>query len=589
MRGIIALVISLFCSIGSYAQEVDASTYSLNEDLSILLHKTHAERVRILIPFYEWGIYHLDSTAIFSKIDSIRTLAQEHNDRELELEAELMDVHYYRYRPYFSEELVVSKLQALGAIAKEEKVVWLEIWLQSVLANYYFFELDQYEQGFECFERVAYWLEQITSEEFPLKSECHFQIGFAHYHFKDYEQALTHLAQANADYIPRPNEYYYINTLDIMGACHRQLKALDSSNYYYEQLLEYAVQTDNRIWEGISSGSLGYNHFLQEGGDAAIPMIELEVERGKEHGDWGLVARALIHLAEIQLSVKNYDAAATLVVEAKLYVNKSGNYESSGNLFPLQSKLAAYGGNHETAALYLDSAFAVRDSLLSLTSGLKIARAKQKILLEQQKLETSIVQQDQERALWRRNAIIGVLSFLILIAFLVYRQARVRVRNRAQLAAKQREADLKEMEAFKQSLRQKNELIETFRTKLEQTAQQSENAQNVSGLALDEATQKAIIDELVESTLLTDKEWREFTARFEHIHAGFFARLNERWPALTPAEIRLMALARLNLENKEMALMLGVGTDAIRQVKSRLRKKLNLDKGVVFEELASEI
>ena len=76
--------------------------------------------------------------------------------------------------------------------------------------------------------------------------------------------------------------------------------------------------------------------------------------------------------------------------------------------------------------------------------------------------------------------------------------------------------------------------------------------------------------------MLTDDDWKNFVRLFDTVHEGFLNRLKEKLPGLSPAETRFVALSKLRLNNKEMAAMLGVSTDAIRQTRSRLKRKLNL-------------
>jgi DNA-directed RNA polymerase specialized sigma24 family protein len=50
-----------------------------------------------------------------------------------------------------------------------------------------------------------------------------------------------------------------------------------------------------------------------------------------------------------------------------------------------------------------------------------------------------------------------------------------------------------------------------------------------------------------------------------------------------------MALAKLNLSNKDMAAMLGVSADAMRTIRYRLRKKLYLSEEGDIQELINKI
>jgi DNA-directed RNA polymerase specialized sigma24 family protein len=80
---------------------------------------------------------------------------------------------------------------------------------------------------------------------------------------------------------------------------------------------------------------------------------------------------------------------------------------------------------------------------------------------------------------------------------------------------------------------------------------------------------------LEDSVVLTNKDWRDFSETFESVHPGFFQRLGEKFAELTPAEIRFMILARLQFSVKEMAAVLGVSGEAIRQMRYRIKKKLH--------------
>ncbi len=74
-----------------------------------------------------------------------------------------------------------------------------------------------------------------------------------------------------------------------------------------------------------------------------------------------------------------------------------------------------------------------------------------------------------------------------------------------------------------------------------------------------------------------DKDWNNFKLYFENVHREFFIRLNQDFPDLTPNELKLAALIRLNLNIKESALILGISPESVKTARYRLRKKLNLE------------
>ena len=98
-----------------------------------------------------------------------------------------------------------------------------------------------------------------------------------------------------------------------------------------------------------------------------------------------------------------------------------------------------------------------------------------------------------------------------------------------------------------------------------------------------------LLQQLQQSTLITSEAWDQFTALFEKVHAGYLHRLRQKLPGLTPSETRFMALAKLNLNNKEMAASLGIGSNAVRNTWFRLRKKLGLPEEHSLEEFVATI
>jgi len=83
-----------------------------------------------------------------------------------------------------------------------------------------------------------------------------------------------------------------------------------------------------------------------------------------------------------------------------------------------------------------------------------------------------------------------------------------------------------------------------------------------------------------------DRHWKEFSTLFEQIHQTFFDNLKKHSDDLTANDIRLVALIKMNLSSKDMAVIFGISQDSLRVARYRLRKKLNIPQG---ENLSSFI
>lgn len=80
---------------------------------------------------------------------------------------------------------------------------------------------------------------------------------------------------------------------------------------------------------------------------------------------------------------------------------------------------------------------------------------------------------------------------------------------------------------------------------------------------------------IIGKNLPEEDEWSLFQRNFDLIHKNFFRNLKERYPSLTPTDLKLCALLRLNYSSKEIAEMLNISIRGVEAARYRLRKKLN--------------
>lgn len=93
------------------------------------------------------------------------------------------------------------------------------------------------------------------------------------------------------------------------------------------------------------------------------------------------------------------------------------------------------------------------------------------------------------------------------------------------------------------------------------------------------------IEALNTCTILTHDDWDSFKLLFDEVYVGFLARLKEHMPNLTPSEIRLLCLTKLNLNTKQMAANLGISPDSIKKSRHRLRKKISLSEDTSLHDV----
>jgi len=560
LRVIVLVSLAFCCTLRVYAQDQQ------------LLHKTFAERVRMLNRFYMKEMVDQDSATLFKRINGIRKLAIDNHDDDLLAEAALGRIHYFYYR---KQNVALSMLDSLNQEGKKQGRLWVQIMAENMLALYNFNSLQHYEQGFEHHQRVYDMIKHLTPAEFPRKAECLTQIGDEHYFFNDFRQAIFYDLQAiNAEpavlLAPYPID---ISTTNTIGLCYQQLGMTDSAEYYFKRTVSMAKARKEEAWVGIGSGNLGYSLFLKKQYAAAAPLLQSDVDLAVKAGDWGLASGSLMALADISILNGDLSKAGGQIALCRLYVSRSGQYKRFQRLYPIMSKYYALTNQANLAAKYLDSSIFVKDSLNRKVSALQLLRASQHIDLERNRAEIADIESQKTISTLERDTLLGVLILVTAATVLIYREQRKRARLQQEIIIKahhELEDASRQLNDFAKNIAEKNEMIGLLE-------QQSDGGN-------DDALWK-----LQQSTILTDADWAYFKGLFEKVHGGYLQRLREKLPGLTPAEVRFMALSKLGLNSREMASTLGVGTEAIRQYRLRLRKKFDLSEEASLEEFAGQI
>lgn len=92
------------------------------------------------------------------------------------------------------------------------------------------------------------------------------------------------------------------------------------------------------------------------------------------------------------------------------------------------------------------------------------------------------------------------------------------------------------------------------------------------------------LQSMIGENISYEEEWKVFQENFDLIHENFFRNLKERYPTLTPGDLKLCALLRLNYSTKEITRLLNISMRGVESARYRLRKKLSLDESANLVE-----
>lgn len=80
----------------------------------------------------------------------------------------------------------------------------------------------------------------------------------------------------------------------------------------------------------------------------------------------------------------------------------------------------------------------------------------------------------------------------------------------------------------------------------------------------------------IRANMQQDSDWETFEHQFQHVHHGFFQRLSERHPNLTPTELKVCSLLKINLSSKEIGNILNISARTVDNHRLSIRRKLAL-------------
>jgi DNA-binding CsgD family transcriptional regulator len=88
---------------------------------------------------------------------------------------------------------------------------------------------------------------------------------------------------------------------------------------------------------------------------------------------------------------------------------------------------------------------------------------------------------------------------------------------------------------------------------------------------------------------MDETSWKEFEYRFSKVHESFYETLDNKFPELTQTERKVCAMLKLNMSSKEIAAITMTHHESVDTTRSRIRKKLGLEKDENLSEFLNKL
>lgn len=428
---------------------------------------------------------------------------------------------------------------------------------------------------------------ELTSPQKALKgrSKCLQLVSTINSRQGNYRESIRLSKEASMGFPEHHDTTGYLGLIyNSLGIAYEKLNLLDSSAYFHRKALEERLLT--------------YNTTYLPGSYTAVAKIEMMA------GDKLISRQYLERAIEIADSTKNRQALVTSYLGlSDWYLKFSNDKNEAENLILKASEIAKALSDRSFYLKSIDALIAVKKSNGDYKSAIELEEIgaivrdsmysweKQKIqkslevqfdVSEKERL-LKLAQRESEIAQLTNYLLWAVIGFVVIIAFgIIFFLRRNIEKNKLLLRTKdalvvaieeqkhlreqqmQNELEFKESQltAMTAQMLQKSELMQELKSKLDED----------KNISIDSPVSK-----IISRSQNQDKDWSDFNTHFESINKNFYTRLKQNYPEISPNDLKICALIKLNMSIKEMAAILNISPDSVKTARYRLRKKMQLN------------
>lgn len=363
---------------------------------------------------------------------------------------------------------------------------------------------------------------------------------------------------------------------------------LDSAKYYALLGLKLKSQDGVANTDELANSelNLGNIYFALGNADSARLLANQAAEKYFSLQNWSSYSDALYSLGKIDQALHKNQEAEQHFLDGLHYATDVLSKSKVQEGYKLLSQLYLDNSDYKKAYDYYEKYSVLKDSIFNKAKSdaieemqIRYGVEKQEQMIAGQKL---IIEQKKREV---KFAVIGgtvLLLLLFIILLLVWRNKR----NKEKLLIKEAENLRKDLELKNRELvcnvsniYTKNMVI----NKVAKTLSKSTGNFKQSNMEL----VRDIINELKHN--LDETGWKEFEYRFARVHESFYETLDKKFPELTPTERKICAMLKLNMSSKEIAAITMVRPESVDTARSRIRKKLGIDKDENLAEFLNRL
>ncbi len=535
----------------------------------------------------------------------------------IEIELNPLTLDRTRIADLLQESVSLQRHDANTSLRLAEEALTLAVAFDAVpeqaeatrLISESYYTLGSYEQSIH-FAQLAHELFSALHDDHG-SAKSLFSLALNHFECGRYEKTNALQSEASRLYGNVGSETGQIDCSNLSGSIFGNLGDYGKAIEIRQQNLEDSERIGYTYGQQRALNNIGFVYYLIDDYPRALDYLQRALDLIRVMSNPAVEALALTNIAAIDEAVGNFEQAKVHHEMALALAESVGNTRIT-----CLAKLSL--SMYYSTLRELTKARALCDESLALARGSNHHSNAAEVLQQSAKLKVlehntpeAIEELGQALALAKEIQNPRMISDILLTIATVHEEAgdiahalqsykehleaRVDVvqrqrnqditnlQSRLELAKQEKEAEvlrlkstnleteivykLKELTSLALQLVQSNEFLSQLKVQVSQLVLAPQDGLRIAV--------SSVLEE-IDSKLRQEDEWKRFDLQFQQLHSDFIRTLSERCPQLTPTELKICALMKINLSSKEIANLLYTSPRTIESHRYNIKKKLNL-------------
>ncbi|MFZ4548584.1 MAG: tetratricopeptide repeat protein [Bacteroidales bacterium] len=402
-------------------------------------------------------------------------------------------------------------------------------------------------------------------------------IGILHTNLKNYDEAIKYLRESEIYNLHQKNQSNLNDTYcNLAVAYQEQEKFSEAVKYYHKSIfLSKKLKNDNQLARAFMNLGITYRNekkytyasayfdsstLICEKYNIQVGVLLNKINRGQLLVETGHVSKGISLLQDAEKELEAYKMPE---IQSEFWKIISVGYEKNKQ--------------YQRALEYYKKFIELKDSIAGSETNRYVFELQSRYESERSARQIDLLQDRIEKQKARNRFVLislgmaVIIIILLVVLMIIYKKAEKykqrlineeNVKLRLSMDVKNQELVSKAMNMFKI-----NQIVMDVGNQLKLI---------LPGLSKEKTDSLQQLLKNLESSLPREA-WKEFETRFEQVHKGFYDILVNRYPDLSPTELKVCGFLRLNLTTKDIALLTNRSIGTIDHSRSSIRKKLNLE------------